>query len=510
MPLPPASARPVGTPGSVGDEGPLEAGPDRAPREDAAEAATAPPERAVIRARPVVEPAVTPGREPPRETVSRGVFRQGNRIIATVGRAVQLELDRPVATIVVGDPEIVSDVLAEPTRVFLVGKTAGATNVFLRDEDGRVIEMYEMTVKADMDGLREALAAVLPESRLKITPTQGGVVLTGQVRSAVEAANAERVAGQFVGSDGAVVNSLNIAGDQQVLLRVRVSEMNRTARKFLATDTNFDVGRGGDALFRTVPFFNNITGTTIERAGTIGAGLAITAPTGALLINELGIDDITFSTLEDKGLVRLLAEPALTAISGETANFLVGGEFPVPVGRDDDGRIIIEFKDFGVKLSFTPVVLSDNQISLRINTEVSRLSEENSLLLDGLVIPGLSTRRAESTVMLPSGGSLMIAGLLQTEDRNAIQGIPGLMDLPVLGALFRSQDFQNERSELVVTVEAFKVRPRQFGPEFVLPTDGFRPADDLDIYLLGRLHDRYSGGGGPPVMVGAPFGYIME
>nr|WP_246152160.1 type II and III secretion system protein family protein [Roseospira navarrensis] len=439
----------------------------------------------------------------------------GNTIIATVGKAITLELDRAVASVIIADPSIVREAVIDRRQVVLVAEGVGSTNIIMRDAQGRSIRMYEMVVEADMEGLHQALAAVLPENRVDVTPTQNGVVLSGQVRSAADAANAASVASQFVGGGGAVINSLAIAGDQQVLLRVRVAEMNRSARKFLATDTNFNVTNSpSDTAFRSFNFFNQNT-VTNGAIGVLamGATAGSTGPLGTLLIGDFGISDVTFSALEERGLVRLLAEPSLTAISGETANFLAGGEFPVPVGRDDDGNITLEFKEFGVKLSFTPVVLSGNQISLRINSEVSRISEENSLTLAGVSIPGLSTRRAESTVMLPSGGSLMIAGLLQTEDRNAFQGWPGLMDLPILGALFRSQDFQSERTELVMTVQAFKARPREFGPEFALPTDGFRPADDLDIYLLGRLQKRYGdpqGQAGQAYSVAAPIGYIME
>jgi pilus assembly protein CpaC len=471
----------------------------------------------------------------PIEELSHGVYRRGNTIIATVGRAVHLDLDKPVSSVVIGNRGIVSEILAEPKRVFLVGNTVGSTNVFIRDERGNVFESYEMTVKADIDGLQQALAAVLPENRVRVTATQSGVVLSGQVRSAVDAANAADVAKQFVGGEGSVVNSLNIAGDQQVLLRVRVAEMNRTARKFLATDTNFDTGEDW-TNFRSYPYFNRNpeawrtstrSGREVEfqdrsafvfgrDAGDMtqllyGAAAAASGPTGSLLVGALGLGDITFSTLEEKNLVRILSEPTLTAISGETADFLVGGEFPVPSGVDDTGNPIITFKPFGVSLQFTPVVLSDNRISLAIRTEVSRRSDENAIPVGATSVPGISTRRAESTVMLPSGGSLMIAGLLQSEDRNGLQGVPGLMDLPVLGALFRSTDFQNDRSELVVTVEAFKVRPHHFADDLALPTDGFPPADDMDIYLFGRLHDRYgSGEPRPAVAVAAPYGFMME
>jgi pilus assembly protein CpaC len=482
---------------------------------------------------PSVAPATTevtapPAPAVPREMLSEGVYRQGNRITALVRRVIKLDVNQRVEDIFIGDTEIVRDLKADPGTIFLTGLRPGRTNIILRGAGGRVIARYDMVIEADLSGLREALAAAIPDSRLDVTSTQGGVILGGQVRSAVAAANATRVAEQFVGGEGSVINSLHVAGDQQVLLRVRVAEMNRTARKFLDAGVSRGAAESGIAYSANPRgvYTGLNTGGIIRPTGTdlnlnpgsaldeiaLGAGLlAGGGAVGAVTLNELGIDSIGFDALEERGLVRLLAEPALTVISGETANFLVGGEFPVPVGRDADGNITIEFKQFGVKLSFTPVVLSDNQINLRINTEVSRIAEENSYIVNNTVIPGLSTRRADSTIMLPSGGSLMIAGLLQSEDRNTLNGVPGLMDLPILGALFRSTDFQNERSELVVTVEAFKVRPRQVGAGLSLPTDGFRPADDFDMFVLGRLNAQYGRSQTNPTRtVDAPFGYIME
>ena len=470
----------------------------------------------VPRARPNTNAGPAPA-SVPREHLSEGVYRQGNRIVATVGRVVEIEVDSTIESIFIGDGEVVSELRAAPRTVYLVGLKPGRTNVFLRGTNGRVLERYDMIIEADLAALREALSAVVPGSRIDVTATQSGVILNGQVRSAVDASNAASVAKQFVGGEGAVINAINIAGDQQVLLRVRVAEMNRSARKFLEGSA----ARGGyaedeDSGDLIAGFTKEVVDpdlSTLIEGVSLGLGayspLASGNPLGTIALNQAGFDEIAFESLEERGFARLLAEPSLTAISGETANFLVGGEFPIATGVDEDGNRTFEFKEFGVKLSFTPVVLSRQQISLRINTEVSRLDQEAS---DILGVPGLSTRRAESTVMLPSGGSLMIAGLLQSEDRNTLNGVPGLMDLPVLGALFRSQDFQNDRSEMVVTVEAFTVRPRQMGAELALPTDGFKPADDFDMYVLGRLYDRYGGiGGGAPVMtVDAPFGYIME
>ncbi len=437
-----------------------------------------------------------------------GVHRDGDLIIATVGKAIEIPVDRPFQDVVVPRPEVAEVVVLQPGKVFVATRGVGSTNLLLVDTRGRVVRNVEVVVEADLEGLRRALAKIMPNSRIEVTPTQGGVVLTGQVGSVAAADNAARVAAQFAGGDGGeVINSLAVAGDQQVLLNVTVAEMNRTVRKVMDNSLSFNTGTG-DSLFEGTALDAIAGGPLVEVDGLVNPG------SGTIRISDPAGNTLNIEQLEEQRLIKVLAEPSLTAISGETANFLAGGEFPVPVGRDQDGRVIIEFKEFGVGLSFTPVVLSDNQISLRVRTEVSRIADEFTFVLDNLVIPGLSVRRANSTVMLPSGGSLMIAGLLQDEDRNAVQGFPGLKDLPVLGALFRSHDFENQRSELVVLVQAFKVRPREFGPTLSAPTDGFKPADDIDIYLFGKLHDRYGGGPGtgdrPAFSVSAPVGYIME
>ena len=216
--------------------------------------------------------------------------------------------------------------------------------------------------------------------------------------------------------------------------------------------------------------------------------------------------------------MKTLAEPVLTAISGETANFLAGGEFPVPSGIDRNGNLVITFREFGVSLSFTPVVLSDTQISLRVNVEVSRRAAENGVTIPvgisggTVAIDGLVTRRADSTVTLPSGGNLMIAGLLQSDDFSTVDGVPGLKDLPILGALFRSTRFQRNDTELVVLVSPYRVGTADARRPLALPTDGFVPASDMDLYLFGRLHKQYSGKDQLETLpsVFGPFGYVME
>ena len=214
--------------------------------------------------------------------------------------------------------------------------------------------------------------------------------------------------------------------------------------------------------------------------------------------------------LEQQGLVKTLAEPNLTAVSGENANFLVGGEFPIPIPQDDS-QITIEFREFGVLLTFTPVVLSSGAISLKISTEVSQLSTQGQVTLSNFIIPALTVRRAETTVEMPSGGTMIIAGLLQNDIRNTIDGFPGLKDIPVLGALFRSVAFKKNETELVITVTPYLVLPVSESA-VTLPTDGFAPASDFDLYLLGRLHDVYRREEETTALgrVQGPIGYIME
>lgn len=414
-----------------------------------------------------------------------------------VGQSVALDLDQPISDVVVADPDIADVIVKQPTKVFLLGRAAGTTNMFFLSPDGDVVLNARVTVQPDVAIVRTALDELHPDSRITLRAVNSSLVMSGWVPSAQAATDAENVVRAYLGEDARVVNSLRIAGEQQVLLQVRVAEIQRNTLKTLGVSTGFDIG------------------DTFSIASSFADPSAPVR--GVLSLGDWGIDDITFGALENEGLAKILAEPALTAISGETANFLAGGEFPTPAGLDNDGNLIVEFREFGVSLSFTPVVLANDQISLRIATEVSRVTDENQVVLPGsggVPIRGLSVRRADSTVMLPSGGSIMIAGLIQNDEFNTVTGVPGLMDLPIIGALFRSTEFRNNRSELVVVVRAFQVSPVQFGPRLSYPTDGFVPANDLDIYLYGRLRATYGGEdgvpAGEPYVVAGPSGFLMR
>ena len=367
------------------------------------------------------------------------------------------------------------------------------------------------------------------------------VVLTGSVSSALESTRAADMAARLAGDAKKVVNMLTIAGGQQVMLKVRIAEMDRSiAKQFgvnLAATANVNgvpvvaatsnpYGLLGSALSNVsggqigstcsllpIP---NVTGS-ISTSNTNGVVSTTTSSTGATCSGPTNAQGI-LNALEKVGLVHMLAEPNLTAVSGETARFLAGGEFPVPSGRDQQGNISIEFKQFGVGLSFTPVVLSPGRISLQLSSEVSELTNTGAFTLAGgngvgtaVVIPALSVRRAQTTVELPSGGSFAVAGLMQHASKQVIDGFPGAKDLPVLGALFRSRDYQNDETELVVLVSAYLVEPNA-ASAFSAPTDGFVMPTDPETLLLGRLNAVYKKKDDKPLtpQASAPVGFVVR
>jgi pilus assembly protein CpaC len=412
-----------------------------------------------------------------------------------VGKTRLVSLPGPVRDVIVPNPKIVDVIIKRPTEVYLVAKAIGETNVFFVGQDGNVMLHAEAVVHIGLEGPKAALNAVFPNGGIHLNAVNKSIVISGTVGSAQASANAVGVVRTFVKSDTDVINMLRIIGDQQVLLKVRVAEIQRSVVKTLGSSLSFGSGGSGLATFGAA-------------AGPAGKFFGATFAS----ISGIGLDSGTITDLESRGLAKTLAEPALTSISGETANFLAGGEFPVPTGRDDNDNITIEFKKFGVSLSFTPVVLSKRQINLRIKTEVSRLDTSQELQLFGTTIPALTVRRADSTVSMTSGGSIMIAGMLQNDEFNDIEGSPWLQDIPILGALFASKGFQNKQTELVIMVTAYIARPTQPGTQLSLPTDGFVPADDFDFYLMGRLYKRYGKRVRPETMpmVRGPVGYLME
>jgi len=420
----------------------------------------------------------------------------------TLNKTLELRLPSAVRDVIVGSPAIADVVVRSPTQLFLVGKKIGGTNVFLLDVDGKIIERFEVNVHADTDSVKQALAILLPGEPIDVTGAGDSIVISGTVSSDGVVQRAKQLARRFVDEDAKIISMLRVSNEQQVMLRVRVSEIDKSAIKNLGIDWNLNnVAIGGGSVDLGSTATGNFTDDVV---GTIAGAATGLGPIGSL--------DATLSVLEQQNLSKTLAEPNLVTVSGEASNILVGGEFPIPISQDND-TISVEFKQFGVALSFLPVVLDSGRISLKVGTEVSSIDQAASIIIGGLQIPGLRVRRATSVVELPSGGSIMLGGLLQNDVISGLNGLPGLMNIPVLGQLFRSEAFQHNETELVITVTALMVKPVQ--PKLLaLPTDGFAPASDLDMYFLGHLQNIYvkqpvPTGRNAPALQG-PIGYIIQ
>jgi pilus assembly protein CpaC len=356
--------------------------------------------------------------------------------------------------------------------------------------------------------LQQLLDRAIPGNRITVDTMNDSIVLGGIATNPAEAQRAMDLAVQVVGDAKKVLSTVAIAGREQVMLKVRVAEMQRNVLKQLGVDYSAGLSIGDfSATFNHAPPFPLNSDTLSGGTGSGEHNFNIGGSSGDFL-------DITVTALERDGMLRTLAEPTLTAISGESAKFLAGGEYPVPVGADD-GEIKIEFKPFGVGLGFTPVVHSEGLISLRINTEVSELSNENAITVGNgtgvdLTINALTVRRAETTVELPSGGSMIMAGLIEDNLKQQINGIPGLKNLPILGTLFRSRDFQSEQTELVVIVTPYVVNPVN-EKQLAMPFERFNAPTDRQTILFGRLNKIYGiAGDGPKGTYHGNVGYIVE
>lgn len=419
-------------------------------------------------------------------------------VILGLNKAAVVELPVSARDVLVSDPAIVDAVVRTPTRIYLIGLKVGQTNAFFFNKAGKQIVNLEIRVERDLSGLRDSLHQYFPEARIDVQAMNDHIVLSGNVANASEADKAKDLAARYVGSADQVLNMLTIEGKEQVMLKVTVAEMQRSIIKQLGIDLTKAGSLGNLALnlATTNPF-------SIQGA-SLGGATATAIQSGGNFTSSL-------KALEEDGLVRTLAEPTLTAISGEGAKFLAGGEFPVPTAKDQDGNITVTYKPFGVGLAFTPVVLSEGRISLKISTEVSELTTQGQVVQNGLTIPALKVRRAETTLEMPSGGSLVMAGLLSDSTKQNIDGVPGAKDLPVLGQLFRSRDYQKNETELVIVVTPYVVDPVS-RKEIALPTDGYAPASDMDTILMGRLNATYGNKNAAPTgkQLKGPVGFVVD
>ena len=507
-------------------------------------------------------PAAQPYRAPyasyrePEAAAPAGVMRvdasgggESRTLSLGKGKSALVELPVDARDVTVTSPAVADVLLRTPRRISILGVAPGQTDAVFFDGVGRPILKLDIRVDQDASAVAQTLARVLPTSRITVEPVNNSLILTGQVMNVGDSDKAQQIAAQFVAKPDQVLNMLSIAGKDQVMLKVRVVEVQRSSVKQLGFNLNAVVGQIGGNQWTNAfsptwgvngSLLGGITGGYVRNtalqptlvvpcaAGVSGTCKAVingpqdasnwntATPTETAGNGAINSAKAMIQAFERAGLVRTLAEPNLTAVSGEAAKFLVGGEFPVPTGQDNQGRVTIEFKPFGVGLGFTPVVLSEGRISLKLSTEVSELTSEGAFSMStgtgsNLVIPALKVRRAETTVELPSGGSMMIAGLLQDQTKQALDSLPGLMNLPILGTLFRSRDFINGETELVVIITPYLVGPTRPG-DLQTPADGLEIAGDAQSVLMGRLNKVYKSS--PQAVAGrayqGPYGYVIE
>ena len=402
-----------------------------------------------------------------------------------VGKTVVVDLPRDAKDVLVADPKIANAVVRTSRRAYLIGVAVGQTNVFFFDASGAQIIGFDIAVTRDLNGIRAAIKRMFPESDIKVEGIADGIMLAGSAANQMEAQQAYDLAARLAGDANKVMNGITVRGRDQVMLKVTVAEMQRDIIKQLGIDLSGTLTSGSKVL--------NFSNSNPFPA--LGQALV---NSNAVTASWRGVS-ATLRAMERAGVIRTLAEPNLTAISGETANFLAGGEFPIPAGFSCDPatrvcQTQIQFKKFGVGLNFTPVVLSEGRISLKVMSEVSELSNENALTVsqgnDSQTIPSIKTRRAETTVEIPSGGSLALAGMIHEQTKQQLNGMPGLMNVPILGALFKSRDYVNRQTELVVLVTPYVVRAVA-QKDVAKPDDGYADASDASGTLLGRFNKLY-------------------
>jgi pilus assembly protein CpaC len=466
------------------------------------------------------------GNDPPSQSIQVSSTELGSRSVSLgVSKSMVVDFPRDIKDVLIADPKIANAVIRSARRAYIIGIKQGQTNVFFFDAQGRQLAGFDLAVTRNLGGIRTALKQIMPDSDIRVEGIGDGIVLSGVASSQAEAQQAYDIATRlasdgdgfaslFGGTSGSskIVNNIIVRGRDQIMLRVTVAEVERDVVKQLGINLSGSLGYGTNVVNfnNTNPFSSygqSLSGSSI--AGTIKS---VTA---------------TLQAMEQVGVIHTLAEPNLTAISGETATFMAGGEFPVlngfsctaaTGGGPSTCQPSIEFKKFGVSLSFTPVVLSEGRISLKVMTEVSDLSSNNSLTISvpgttqSAVVPSIRTRRADTTVEIPSGGALAMAGMIQDETKHSVNGLPGLMELPVLGPLFKSNDYVNQRTELMILVMPYVVRAVA-SKDLARPDDGFADPSDPSQVLLGKLNRIYGVGGPvnpPPDSYNGKLGFILD
>ena len=450
--------------------------------------------------------------------MAQSVMSPAQDIVLSIGNGQLVTVPGNMADIFVANEQIADIQVKSQRQLYVFGKAGGQTTVYASNAAGDIIWSANVRVGSNLDNIDQMLALAMPEANIQVA-TMGAntVLLTGTVAAPEDAAEAERLAAAFLGEGANVVSRLRMATPLQVSLRVRFAEVSRSLVRSLGVNlTSVDSSSGmrfgiGQGRTAGIPQFNPsyIDPTTGQRVfPPLGVGRS-TGPEGSNVVTNiangttlgifgrfLGLDiGSALDLAERDGLVTTLSEPNLTALSGETAEFLAGGEFPIPLSQGL-GTTTIEYKKFGVSLAYTPTVLANGRISIRVRPEVSELSSQGAVTVSGFTIPALTVRRAETTVELGSGQSFMIAGLMSNNAQNTIDKAPGAGDVPILGALFRSTEFRKGQTELVIVVTPYLVRPVSDN-EIALPTDGFQAPDMIEQWIGNMEND---GDGGPRPM----------
>ncbi len=462
-------------------------------------------------------------REPQMQTIVVAASDYGSRSVALgIGKSVVIDFPRDIKDVLVSNPKIANAIVRSSRRAYVIGVEIGQTNVFFFDAEGKQMVGLDIAVTRSLNGIRAAIKQVLPESDVRVEGIgTDGVILTGFVSSQAEAQQAFDIAvrlvnsgsSDVVGNGNKVVNAIVVRNRDQIMLKVTVAEVERDLIKQLGI--NFSgTANVGSAVIN----FNNTNPFTAYGQSLSGSSIAATTKsiTG------------TLQAMEQAGVIHTLAEPNLTAISGETATFVAGGEFPIlngyscsatstTPGAPTTCQPSIEFKKFGVSLHFTPIVLSEGRISLKVMTEVSDISAANALTIpipgtnNTVTVPSIRTRRADTTVEIPSGGALALAGMIQNDTKHQANGLPGLMELPILGPLFKSNDYINQQTELMVLVTPYLVHAVA-QKDLSRPDDGFADPSDPAQVLLGRFNRIYGIGGipDPPDNYRGKYGFILD
>ncbi|ABE61282.1 type II and III secretion system protein [Nitrobacter hamburgensis X14] len=444
-------------------------------------------------------PAATAGAKMHAQSLSLGI-----------GKSVVVDLPRDVKDVLVADPKIANAVVRSAQRAYIIGAAVGQTNIIFFDGSGQQISAYDIAVTRDLNGLRAALKQILPNADIKIDGLGDGVVLSGWAQSPVESQQAADLAARLAGGADKVVNSIAVRGRDQVMLKVVVAEVQRDIIKQLGVDLSANLSYG-----TAVVNFNN-SNPFLATGSALVPGNSVVGGFGKSIINGVTMPTVqaTLRAMENSGVIRTLAEPSLTAISGESANFLAGGEFPIPSGvscTNGTCTPTVTFKKFGISLNFTPVVLSEGRISLRVATEASEVNNENAIQISGTAVPSIKTRRADTTLEIPSGGSMVMAGLIKQQTKQSISGMPGVSQIPVLGTLFRSRDYVNNNTELMILVTPYVVRAVA-QKDLSRPDDGFADASDPQADLLGSINRIYGvpGRAEPARQYRGTYGFITD